>query len=775
MEKIIEEKLKKYKYRKQKSKYETGYGNFMISTGKYFYILTALSLLALLFSFWNAAGLRKELDYSIQEYCDGITGQITEAIRDGIYYKKIELENVADSVSKVYDKYNSKELEEFLDRKANILEFDELALIDKENKCVAFSFESEKENATQDIVQLARSQDLFQHTVQVGFFEGQRMFYAAPVYTNRQLSHVLIGVRSKEKMQSLISAKAFLGRTASCIIDSNATVLLSPVDMESFFYLDKVFGVGKDTGRLSDAEKIQNDMSRGSDGMLEFFDKNRERNMLAYNSLGIQDWVLLTIVPVDLISGSASTYILRSSLLIGGISLVFLFSLMMVYHINTQNRKKLMEIAFTDSVTGGLNGIAFQEMYHNYIERQKAFPCAVVFLNIRNFKLFNEEFGFSTGNQMLRHLYQTIESQLDKEAGEFVARSEVDHFFICMQGDDLEVIQKRLDRMVRKINRLRRIDFPRYQIKFTEGCCLVKDDQMDIHQIQDRARMAAGNETENLPNICVFFDETVAEQLKKEQELDEMFEKSLANHEFKVYMQPKVNLKTHQPEGAEALVRWNHPQKGLIMPNIFIPMFERNGKICKLDLYVFEEVCKFYKRREAAGKPWYPVSVNLSRYHFFDENFLDDFYRIFQDYGLPKYSIEFELTESMFFDKEHIECIKKGIRKMHEMGFKCSMDDFGFGYSSLGLLKEFDVDTLKMDRSFFMDISSNKARDIIQSVVELAIKLEVGTVAEGIEQTEQMDFLYSINCDTVQGYFFSKPLPIEEFEEWISQYERERM
>ncbi|MDO4324603.1 MAG: EAL domain-containing protein [bacterium] len=678
---------------------------------------------------------------------------------------------MADSISKVYEKYNTSEMKDFLDRKAHILEFDALALIDRSGACTALSVEDNAVLNLQKIVSLPQEQNLFEDTVNVGFFDQQMLFYSAPVYSKGEISHVLVGVRTKEKMQSMISSKAFLGRTASCIVDKEGLVLLSPVDLESFLYLDEVFGIDTKKVYLSEVVKIQKDMDSGTNGKIQFIDENGNENILAYNFLGISDWILLTIVPVNLISGSASTYNLRSILIIAGISLVFLLFLMVIYKMNTENRKRLTELAFTDSITGGMNGTAFQRRYESCTQKHKVFSCVVVILNIRNFKLFNEKFGFSTGNQILRYIYQVIDTQLNKEEDEFAARSEMDHFFICMQESNPRKIQKRIDGITQRINTFHNLESPKYQIRFAAGCCLVQDSTLDINVIQDRARIAARSEQENGRDACIFYDEDVAERVRQERELDEMFEKAIACHEFQVYLQPKVNLKTNRPEGAEALVRWQHPERGLIAPNVFIPVFERNGKICKLDLYVFEEVCKFYKRRQREGKVWYPVSVNLSRYHFFEENFLDEFYQIFQKYGLPEHSIEFELTESMFFDKEHIECIKKGIQRMHEMGFQCSMDDFGFGYSSLGLLKEFDVDTLKLDRSFFLDMSSGKARDIIQSVVELAIKLEVGTVAEGIEQTEQMDFLYSIQCDTVQGYFFSKPLPMQEFEDWVGQYE----
>lgn len=538
-----------------------------------------------------------------------------------------------------------------------------------------------------------------------------------------------------------------------------------------FAYLDSIFRDDRPGSEARELQIMVENMRKGEDGSFQFTDVKGNDNFLSYNNLGINNWVLLTIVPVNLVTGNISVYAVRSFLIVMASSFVFLLFLTMIYHIYNDSRDQLTRLAFVDSLTDAMNNTAFQMKYQEEVQKEDSFPCVIIMMNIRNFKLINDKFGYADGNKILVHIYQTIEKHMDKERGEFAARSEMDHFFLCLKEDIPANIQNRMDEILADINTAQEQDYPKCQVSFSLGCCLVENRDSEINAIQDRARMANQLVDVAEENICVFYNADMVEKIKKAQELDDMFEGALERHEFQVYLQPKMNMKTYGPEGAEALVRWMHPERGMISPADFIPLFERNGKICRLDYYVFEEVCKFYKKRQEEGKIWYPVSVNLSRFHFFEENFLDGFYEIARRYDLPKHAIEFELTESMFFDQEHIENIKKGIHQMHEMGFLCSMDDFGSGYSSLGLLKEFDVDKLKMDRSFFLDISSKKGKDIIQSVVELAAKLEVATVAEGIEEEEQISFLQSINCDTVQGYFFSRPLPMEEFEKWIGEFE----
>lgn len=735
-------------------------------------ILTCVTILALLIAFWNAAQTRQELEYSTREYCEEVTSQMRDAVNSGIDAKMIDLVNVADSVSQVFDGSDPAALDGFLARKAGILEFDALFLVNSEGDSIASTVEEAFELNKDTVKAQIDADPSFLEKVHVGFIEGQMLFYSAPVHLDQASSYVLIGIRGKEVMQRIITSSAFQGNTISCVIDNQGNVVLAPTDLKPFTDLESIFNSHSEGGTAQElTQEIRDDLAAGRSGSLRFTSVTGRKNLLTYNPLQNNQWFLLTIVPVNLMAGDVSAYFLRTMLVVLGLALVFLLFLMMIYRINSDSQKQLSRLAYEDDVTGGMNNTAFQQRYRQVLREQPSSRPAVVLLNVRRFKLINEKLGFGTGNQILRIISQEINKHLYKKQNEFSARSEMDNFFLCLNEKQPQQIWNRVQEMETAVNQRLNESYPGTQLTFTAGCYLVEDPATDIRIIQDRARTAARDEAVNVQEVCSFYSDGIAERIKREQELEAMFDTALANRSFQVYLQPKVNLKSGRLVGAEALVRWKHPTLGVISPADFIPLFERNGKICSLDFYVFEEVCRFYRQRTAEGKPWYPVSVNLSRYHFYENHFLDKFQAVRQEYGLPDGAIEFELTESMFFDQEHNERIKRGIEQMHRMGFRCSMDDFGSGYSSLGILKEFDVDTLKMDRSFFLDMESEKARDIIRSVVELAGKLKMETVAEGIEQTDQMEFLHSIRCDTVQGYFFSRPLPVDEFESWASQYE----
>lgn len=288
--------------------------------------------------------------------------------------------------------------------------------------------------------------------------------------------------------------------------------------------------------------------------------------------------------------------------------------------------------------------------------------------------------------------------------------------------------------------------------------------ELEITVMQDRAKTAAYTRSSGQDGQCIFYDTAFTEQLQAEHELNDLFGDSIENRDFQVYLQPKVWLDSGKIGGAEALTRWHHPHRGTIYPSDFIPLFEQNGKICRLDIYVFEEVCKILSCWIREGRSLFPISVNLSRQHFNVPDFLQPFKQIADRYAVPVGLIELEMTESVFFDDRRIEIVKQHIDEMHRVGFRCSLDDFGMGYSSLGLLAEFNVDAIKLDRRFFLHVDHTRSKAVVKSVVSLAEQIGSDIVAEGIETEEQIAFLKSVGCRMVQGYYYSKPLPIEEFE-----------
>ena len=243
-------------------------------------------------------------------------------------------------------------------------------------------------------------------------------------------------------------------------------------------------------------------------------------------------------------------------------------------------------------------------------------------------------------------------------------------------------------------------------------------------------------------------------------------EEALQNNEFFVLYQPKISLSTDKIVGAEALVRWNNPKMGLLSPDRFIPLFERNGFITKLDYYVYEQVFTFLDKMIERGEPLIPISVNMARNHNKPQKFIHDFMEIFKRHNVPAKYVQLELLERSFMDSE---TMKEIINSLHKEGFTVAMDDFGSGESSLNILSQVPVDVLKFDREFLLSSTNEngeldrKTAKFIQILIELSKHLEKETVFEGVETEAQRDFLKSVNCDQAQGFFYSKPLSEQDF------------
>lgn len=244
--------------------------------------------------------------------------------------------------------------------------------------------------------------------------------------------------------------------------------------------------------------------------------------------------------------------------------------------------------------------------------------------------------------------------------------------------------------------------------------------------------------------------------------LEERLKKGIKNNEFVIYLQPKFYTDTGKLAGAEALIRWYRDGE-LVMPNIFIPILEKYELVTELDTYVLENICGLQQQWKKQGYNIVPISVNESRLHLYNENHINDLLDLVNKYNVQPNTIELEMTETTVVN--NVELAKEAERNVHKLGFIVSMDDFGTGYSSFSMLKNINIDVLKMDKSFFDDVlESRRGKIIIEAVIEMSHKLNIKVVAEGIETKEQMDYLKKINCDMIQGYYFERPLEVEKFE-----------
>ena len=398
-----------------------------------------------------------------------------------------------------------------------------------------------------------------------------------------------------------------------------------------------------------------------------------------------------------------------------------------------------------------------REYFYQYaaiFDTYKNMDMDAVVIDIRHFHIINDRFGMHYGDMVLKNTADKLK-EIAKKIDGIVCRKEADTFMIyCAHQKDYSFI----------LDELRKIDS---KIIYRMGIYENVDKTIDVSIRFDRAKLAANKIRSSMTKNIEFYNEKMREKELYEEHLIHDFQNSLKNNEFKVFYQPKFNVKNDTPIlcSSEALVRWIHPTLGFISPIDFIPLFEENGLIQKLDKFVWSEVGR--KIRQWKNKYNYsvPVSVNVSRIDMYEPDFIDTLLKIIKDNDLSFSDIYLEITESAYTtdSNQMIEVVNK----LRELGFSIEMDDFGTGYSSLNMITELPIDVLKLDMVFVRNAYKRNDTKIVELIIDIAKYLSVPIVAEGVETKEQLESLKNLGCDIIQGYYFSKPIPDLEFEEFI--------
>ena len=479
-----------------------------------------------------------------------------------------------------------------------------------------------------------------------------------------------------------------------------------------------------------------------------FFSRVRKHlGMLVWDSAFFVVWLFSLRHTFEGISSILVRLSLEGLLVVG-----FLLGILMRFH-------SVHRLIAIDDVTGRNNKREFIRVSKKLLKSKASY--AIVCADVNQFKLINDMYGNEIGDRILQQIQKTMDQELrwDEVSGRLMA----DHFCMLVRYHSIDKLDERLARISSQINQMKDADNKTYGLTLTYGVYVVVNHEHKVESMIERANLARGNVVSTHRVVLGVYDEKARKKLNRERELELKMERALEQREFVPYLQPKYELRGNRIAGAEALVRWFDPVEGMVLPGEFIPLFEKNGFIVKLDLYMFEEVCKLVHRWSMAGCSLVPISVNLSRGDFNVPNFFEAYKDLIKKYDVPVGTIEFEFTESLLYN--NLDILNDLARQIHELGFSCSIDDFGSGYSSLNMLKNVRVDVLKLDRVFFSGEDEGvRGKEVIRSVLNLAKALELKTVSEGIELKEQVDFLREMKCDYVQGFIFAKPMDIKSFE-----------
>lgn len=417
-------------------------------------------------------------------------------------------------------------------------------------------------------------------------------------------------------------------------------------------------------------------------------------------------------------------------------------------------QKKVQE----DQLTGVYNKQYFYEKASGMIEASNENMC-IVMADIVNFKIINDLYGIEQGDKLLKYIAEQLKTTLN-EYGGIVARFNADHFYMCVKKTAVEN-----EIFVRKF---KKTPVDNIDVSMLYGVFLIEDKKnIPVNIMCDRANMAA-HDAEGMKSgdYILYYTEEDRNKLIKKKEIEEDMEKAIEDNQFHVFVQPKYDVVDNKIVGGEALARWIHPDKGMISPGDFIPIFEENGFIRFLDYCIWEETCKFIADCKKNNLKSYPISINVSRIHFYGKELKHKLLELLEKYNLDASELELEITESVYV--EDADLINRRITELQQLGFKIAMDDFGSGFSSLNMLKELPLDILKMDLKF-LDSSEHvlKSHKILGALIQLAKSLELKVVVEGVETAEQVDFLKSLGKLGAQGYYYSKPLAAEDYKKLL--------
>lgn len=431
-------------------------------------------------------------------------------------------------------------------------------------------------------------------------------------------------------------------------------------------------------------------------------------------------------------------------------------------------REDITEFSEKDVLTGGYNRRGFiritERLLNEVPDRTK---YAVLFFNVKNFKAVNELFGVESGDVVLQNIFRTLTHS--KLSPVITARVESDHFVCLVENKnlDFEELTSVCDNKFVK-------DGKCMNLIIRCGIFYVEEKPMKISGMIDRAKLAKRYITDEYVQPYMVYDQSMQVAYVDKAKLAGELQEGIAKEQFKVYYQPVIDTKTGKIASAEALIRWIHPDKGFISPALFIPALEENGHISELDFYVLKKVWQFINDRCENNKFVVPISVNLSWMDFYDEIMMEKILKEmdrFRENG-REHMARFEITETSYAAiRENRSGILESLRIKNA---KILLDDFGSGFSSFGMLQDYDFDILKIDMSFIRKIGENpKTKSIVHSIIGMAHEIGIKTVAEGVETEEQVSFLRQSGCDYIQGYYYSKPLPEEEFVEFLEKADAE--
>ncbi len=571
-----------------------------------------------------------------------------------------------------------------------------------------------------------------------------------------RLNGIIFATALTDQFKHMLNVDSFGGEGYSYIIKNDGTVITDS-EKSPMYGTTNVFEslLAFDDKNQAIIHTLEDAIFEGESGYGSF--QATTRRYLYYTPLELdsfkQNWYLFTIVPASVLDEKYSRLLDYQEFLIATIIASMSFISIYFLYSYARDAAALRRLAYVDPLTGGDN-------YSSFLEKFKANKNTngyIISIDFSDFKLLNSICGVEKGDEILKATWNVISSDL--RYGELAAHIRADQYVMLLNASTRELLLERIkefsDKIIALADTFNTIHLAPYFGIFETAS---SEDPEASHtcaiQARNFARRAPGDN-------WAFYSDINIEELEQLKQIEDAFEAAIANHEFEVWYQPKYTADTNIICGAEALVRWRKKDGTLIPPFKFIPLLEKNGKIITLDEYVFSAVCRQLRHWELAGKPIYPISINISRASLYFDRIVERYTKILQKYNIKTEYVPLEITESATVNNSQVQGL---VNKFKAAGFPIYLDDFGNGYSSLATLNVMRFDTLKLDKSLVDFVGDSRGEKLLKYVIMLAKSLGMHITAEGVENLTQVRFLNSLHCDELQGYYFSKPLPYSEFE-----------
>lgn len=589
------------------------------------------------------------------------------------------------------------------------------------------------------------------------------IIFSSPMYDDESgdVNGVFGLIYDAEVFNVSLQVECFEGRGCSFAVDEDGNISIAmgydSVQLSQNLYTDILAPNKKNDGVVSYIKRLIN-ADTGGFGKLYVDDEEYYYYCLPISLVNDEiKWNVFTMVPTSYLLERFKP--VKNTLYLMIVLSILLFTAALIAYLLTfkSQRQVVQKLAYIDPITDGANYALFKRQ----LSKMRTRRGYIISMDIQHFSNISITAGGAASDEMIKKTWKLVSESIKNN--ELAARVRDDYFVLFLEMSDASTIAARLERLSSEIHDIA----ISYQVPGIRACfgLFPMDNTVSIDDAYNKAKIGRDFAKERHDKCYAFYNEIDHEELMKNQRLEERFDYAIANRQFELWYQPKYSTITRESVGCEALVRWRESDGSLIPPGRFIPLFERDGYISRLDEYVFREACRQQKYWLDRGFNTHPVSVNVSRATLYSNNVLEKYLGILNEYQVPAEYIQLEVLESAISGKADIAKLLENFRAN---GIHILMDDFGTGYSSLATLNMHCFDTLKLDKSLIDHIGEKDGETLLHYVIKMGRHLGLHITAEGVEYESQLEYLKEQKCDDIQGYFFSKPLPLRDYEKLIA-------